>query len=164
MLDDQLRPSPEAVVILRRAGWSPEREVDISEWVERLRSDGNDVFPIAEAILRSFGGLCFRGDRPKRPTRHDFEIDPAYWYGERDRLEDIEEITNSRACPLGITSGAAMLAVLEDGRTITDLDGCILLIARSWREALDNLILGQGEHVLLAEDYDKPVQPRPWRP
>jgi hypothetical protein len=164
MLDDQLEPSPDAEAILRHAGWSQDREVDISEWVERLRTDGNDVFPIAETILRSYGGLIFRGDRPKRPTRHDFEINPASWYGERDRLEGIEEITGSRACPLGETSGAAMLAVLEDGRVISDLDGCVLQIARNWREALDNLVLGRGEHLLLAEDYDKPVEPRPWHP
>src|SRR3989442_2135222 len=153
MLDDQLRPSPDAEVILRRAGWSPDRHVDISQWVERLRSDGTAVFPLAQAILSSFGGLRFRGDRPKRPTRHDFEMDPASWLGERDRLESIEEITGKRACPLGETSGAAMLAVLEDGRVIADLDGFIVQIAKNWREALDNLILGQGEDLLLAEDY-----------
>jgi hypothetical protein len=57
-----------------------------------------------------------------------------------------------------------MLAVLEDGRIVADLDGWILQIARNWREALDHFILGRGEAMLLAEGYDKPVEPRPWRP
>ena len=56
-----------------------------------------------------------------------------------------------------------MLAVLEDGQILADLDGCILQIARNWSEALDHF-LGRGETMLLAEDYDQPVEPRPWRP
>lgn len=164
MADDFLQPSPEAEAVLRRSGWSPEREVDISEWVERLRSDGDDVFPLAEAILRNFGGMRLEHQGFGGVSVHDIDVNPLHWYGERDRLEGIEQITGSRACPLGETFGAAMLAVLEDGRIVTDLDGCIVQIGRSWREALDKLVLGQGEYFLLAEDYDKPVEPRPWRP
>lgn len=164
-MPDELNPSPEAEVILRAAGWSQDREIDTSDWVGKLHDDGNEVFPLAEAILRSYGGLRFVGDRPPRPTRHDFQIDPLLWMGERDRLGDIEAICGSRACPLGETSGAAMLAILEDGRVIADLDGCILQIAETWRGALDNLVLGHGEDLLLAEDYDQPVvPPRPWQP
>jgi hypothetical protein len=165
MLDEEVSPSPDVERTLRAAGWAPDRVVDTSKWVEQLRKDGNEVFPLAEAILQHFGGLRFVDDRPPRPTRHDFQIDPLPWFGEGDRLEDIEAVTGARACPLGETSGAAMLAVLDDGRIIADLDGCILQLATTWREALDNLVLGRAEDVLLAEDYDKPVEPpRPWRP
>ena len=163
-LDESLKPSAEAEVVLRRAGWSPERQVDISQWVEPLRQDGNEVFPVAAGILRSYGGLSFKGPRQKRGTRHDFDVNPVHWYGERDRLVDIESITGRSACPLGETSGAAMLAVLDDGRVVGDFDGCIIQISDSWKGALDNLILGRGEDILLAEDYDKPVEPRPWHP
>lgn len=164
-MPDELIPSPEAQPILRDAGWSQDRAVDTSEWIQRLRADGHQVFPLAEAILGNFGGLRFAGDRPPRPTRHDFQIEPLLWLGERDRLEDIEAVIGARACPLGETSGAAMLAVLEDGRVIADMDGCIVQLAETWRGALDNLVLGRGEDLLLAEDYDQPVDPpRPWRP
>jgi hypothetical protein len=162
-LDEPLKPSPEAEPVLRRAGWSPEREVDISQWTESLRLDGNQVFPIAAEILRSYGGLSFRGSPDKGGPRHEFDVNPVHWYRERDRLEGIESVTGRRACPLGETSEAAMLAVLEDGTVVGDLDGCILQIAENWKGALDNLILGRGEDILLAEDYE-PVEPRPWRP
>ena len=164
-MPDDVSPSPEVEAVLREVGWSKDRDIDTSEWVGKLSDDGNEVFPLAEAILRKFGGVRFVGDRPPRPTRHDFQIEPLLWLGERDRLDDIETLSGSRACPIGETSGSAMLAVLEDGRIIADLDGCILQLAPTWRGALDNLVLGLGENLLLAEDYDRPViPPRPWRP
>lgn len=160
-----IAPSPEVASILREAGWSPDRQIDTSDWVRRLRDDGHHVFPLAESILQGFGGLRFVGERPPRPTRHDFWIEPVLWLGEADRIKDIEAITGAQACPLGETSGTAMLAVLDDGRVVVDLDGCIVQIAETWCGALDDLVLGRGVNLLLAEDYDKPVDPpQPWCP
>jgi hypothetical protein len=163
-MSDPLSPSPEVEPVLREAGWTQDRDVDISEWVNKLTEHQIKVFPLAATILRRFGSLSFVGSRPPRPTRHDFRVEPLLWLGESDRLADIEAITRSRVCPLGETSGTAMLAVLEDGRVIADLDGCIVQLAETWGGALDNLVLGLGEDLLLAEDYDKPVYPpRPWK-
>jgi hypothetical protein len=164
MLDEQIRPSAEADAVLRKAGWAPDHSVEISDWVARLREDGNEVFPAAEAIMRHFGGIHLDHREAGGPSEHDFDVNPTHWYDERDRVEGIEDITRARVCPLGETSGAAMLAVLDDGRIVADLDGWILQIARTWREALDHFILGRGDLLLLAEDYDKPVEPRPWHP
>ena len=55
-----IAPSPEVETILREAGWSQPSEIDTSEWVRKLRDDGHHVFPLAEAILRKFGGPPFR--------------------------------------------------------------------------------------------------------
>jgi hypothetical protein len=156
-LDNSLQPSAEAEPVLRGAGWSPVRAVDPSEWVETLRRDGNEVFPLAEAIMRNFGDLCFRGPPRQRGTRHDFEINPYSWYHQRDRVVDIEEIVGSRVYPLGETSGAAMLAILEDGRVISEMDGEVHLIGDNWRSALDFLILGRGKSTTMAVDYE-PVE------
>lgn len=60
MLDERLRPSPEAEPILRAAGWTPERQVEVGEWVDALVDDGNTVFPTALEILRSYGGFGLR--------------------------------------------------------------------------------------------------------
>jgi len=160
MLDDQIHPSPEAEAILRAEGWEPETPVEIADWVERLSRDGNTVFPAAEAILRPFGAVRLDHQDAGGPSEHDFDVNPTHWYDERDRVAGVEYITGIRVCPLGETSGAAMLAVLEDGRIVADLDGWILQIANNWRGALDHFILGRGQTVLLAEDYDKPVGPQ----
>jgi hypothetical protein len=154
MPDNPLQPSPEAEAILRQAGWSPDREVDTSEWVETLRDQGNEVFPLAEAIMKKFGGLRLRHREAGGPSRHDFDVNPSHWYDQRDRVGDIEEILGISLCPVGETSGAAMLAVLADGRVIDEFEGEIIQIGENWRAALDNLLLGRGADLKLAEDYE----------
>jgi hypothetical protein len=69
MIDPVLWLSPNAAAVLRRAGWSPERAVDISEWAGTLRREGNDVFPIPEAILRNLGGLRIGDGEPPKGAR-----------------------------------------------------------------------------------------------
>jgi hypothetical protein len=153
MFHESLGPSPEAETILRSAGWSPDRTVDIDEWVVRLRRDGNQVSPVAEAILERFGGLELRHRLDGGASRYDLSLNPATWYGERDRVLDIEEVLKSPACPLGEFSGDAMLAVLGDGRVVSAFGGDMNLVGDTWSSALDLITLGRGEFLPLATDY-----------
>jgi hypothetical protein len=59
-LDEALLPSPEATGILREAGWSAERRIDISRWIADLARQGTAAFPAAEAILSNCGGLVVK--------------------------------------------------------------------------------------------------------
>jgi hypothetical protein len=152
-LDDSVLPSPEAEAVLRQVGWSADRSVDISEWVDTLAHQGNDVFALAKTIMENFGGLHLRHRGFGGPARYDFEINPDSWYDEREHLALIEEVLQSKVCPLGETSGAALLAVLPDGRVIEEMDGTVFLVGNTWREALDNRIFGRGQSVQLADDY-----------
>ena len=153
MVDESLRPSPDAERILHTAGWSPDRTVDIDEWVARLRRDGNHVSPVAEAILKRFGGLELRHRFAGGASRYDLSLNPATWYGERDRVLDIEEVLKSPAFPLGEFSGDALLAVLEDGRIVSAFGGDMNLVGDTWSSALDLITLGRGEFLPLATDY-----------
>lgn len=163
MNDESVRPSPEAEAFLRAGGWSP-NSADMSETVAQLRRDGYEVSPHAEAILSRFDGLSFSGKRRKWRPVHDFEIRPSSWYGEADRFEYIQAITGAPVCPLGDTSGAAMLGVLSDGRVVVELNGHLVSIGNTWREALDSQLFGTGQALLLAEDYEPVVPPTPWPP
>jgi hypothetical protein len=153
MVHESLLPSREAETILRAAGWSPDRAVNIDEWVTRLRQDGNHVSPVAEAILERFGGLELRHRLDGGASRFDLSLNPATWYGERDRVLDIEQVLTSPACPLGEFSGDAMLAVLEDGRVVSAFGGDMNLVGDDWSRALDLITLGRGEFLPLAKDY-----------
>jgi hypothetical protein len=148
-----VQPSRDAEAILRASGWSPDRRVDVREWVDRLRRDGNQVSPVTEAILENFGGLRLEHKLSGGMSRYDLSLNPASWYGERDRVRDIEETLKSPACPLGEFSGDAMLAILEDGRVVSAFDGDIDLVGVDWPTALDLITLGRGEFVRLAMDY-----------
>ncbi len=51
-------PSIEATMSrLESAGWSPNRSIDISPYLAVFAKQGIEVFPAAEACLRSFGNL-----------------------------------------------------------------------------------------------------------
>jgi hypothetical protein len=154
-----LTPSPEAEAVLRAAGWTPDRRVDITGWVEGLSRDGIEVFPHTEAILRNFGRLRLGHKLRGGPSRQDFSVDPTTWLGEDEHIRDIETAIGRRLNPLGETMGAALLGVLDDGAVIAEMDGDVVEIGTSWREALDYLIVRPGPAPKLAEDYE-PVEPR----
>jgi hypothetical protein len=154
MLDEHLRPSQEAEPILRAAGWTPERQVEVGEWVEALVHDGNTVFPTALEILRSYGRLALRSRGSGGSSRSALDMDPSSWFGERDQgVASIECITGTAACPIGEVYGVALLTALEDGRIVADHSGDVALLGPDWRTALDLIILGRGKYVLLARNY-----------
>jgi hypothetical protein len=138
---------------LRAAGWSPVRSVDISAWVDALGAEGTELFPHAEAILRGFGGLSIAGHADRRGSREGFDVNPSHWIGLRDVIRDAEETLQHRIFPLGALSGDAMLAVLDDGRIVSEFQGYVDLLGQDWSSALDRLTLGSGTMVPLAEDY-----------
>ena len=151
---EPLTPSPKAEEVLRAAGWTPERQVDITEWTDALRRDGVEVSPHAEAILRKFGRIRLGHRGRGGPSRQDFSVDPTSWLGEGEHVRDIEAAIGHRLSPLGETMGAAMLGVLDDGAVIAEMDGDVVQIGRSWRDALDYLILRPAATLKLAEDYE----------
>lgn len=154
MSHEALSPSPEAEAILRAAGWSPDEQADVSGWVDMLRSDGNDVSPHAEAILRAFGGIRLKHKGFGGRSHQDFHVDPTSWYHERDRIQDIEKVVGHNVCPLGEAMGAALLAVLDDGSIISEFEGSVVLLGVSWRSALDYLVLNKGTTKWLVKDYE----------
>jgi SUKH-3 immunity protein of toxin-antitoxin system len=126
-LDEALLPSPETTGILREAGWSAERRVDVSGWITDLAREGTTALPAAEAILSNFGGLVVKHTDHQGSSRHSFDLNPSRWYHARDEIRDNEELVGDRLFPLGETEGAGMLAVLEDGGIIWAFVGCISL-------------------------------------
>jgi SUKH-3 immunity protein len=151
-LDRSLNPSPRVEALLRSIGWSPGHVADTARWVQTLSGDGNNVFPIAEAILRRFGGVRLEHKGQGGVSRQDFEVDPTSWYGEREYIAQTEDILGQPVCPLGEVSGGAMLAVVDDGRVIADLAGEVVLLGNDWRSALDHLVLGEGDAVHLSAE------------
>jgi hypothetical protein len=153
--NEELLPSPEAEAILRSSGWSPDQHRDISEWVGTLRREGNEVPPIAEDILRTYGGLRLAHRGFGGASCHDIAVDPSLWYGAREMVADVEDAIGNSVCPLGETFGASMLGILGDGSVISSQDGDVVRIGENWRSALDRLVLGRGEGVQLAKAYER---------
>ncbi|QGQ19900.1 hypothetical protein GC089_12590 [Cellulomonas sp. JZ18] len=62
-----------ARALLRRAGWSPDREIDVAPVVDRLLGLGYPVFPSLEQFLKEFYGLVVRSEDGTKAITFDLE-------------------------------------------------------------------------------------------
>ncbi|HET6948786.1 MAG TPA: SUKH-3 domain-containing protein [Acidimicrobiales bacterium] len=140
------RFTPAVSEALEAAGWSPGRRLpdeQIRAWSDGL--PGFAMFPAAEAALREFGGLAVDQHGPGIDrAREPFELDPLLAWGEEDRFELFADEYGVTLFPLGEAAGSHyFLAVDPGGRTFLVMDD-IQLIAESFDDALESLILGKG--------------------
>jgi len=134
--------------VLESAGWHPGRDIGdrVDEWRRLLAgSDGFEMFPVAEAALREFGGLRVEQSGPgKECARAPFVIDPTLAIGEGDRFSAFELELGARLFPLGEgIGGHAFLAVAEDGRSFLIGDD-LLFVGRSVEEGIAALVEGRS--------------------
>lgn len=64
---------------LENAGWTPEREIDISSWMRELSQQGYQCNSAVAVALRSFGGLCLEPVNREGPNFSNDEplnVDP----------------------------------------------------------------------------------------
>ncbi len=107
--------SPAIAEILERAGWYEGRDVPIP----LSAPDGLTLFPIAEAVLRQFGGLRFGecGAGVDFATS-DVVIDPGLAVHLKSELDEYGRPLGTRLFPLGeVHRGHGYLVIDEQGRT-----------------------------------------------
>jgi hypothetical protein len=136
------RFSPEVEDVLRGAGWTPERRVDVSGWTSLFEDDGLTAHQAALDFLQEFGGLNVRISGPGRETaKEPFEIDPSLCEGEGDRFTVFGEELGRQLFPLGeLDNGRFFLAIDENSE---------IYLVESWAAsfgtmptAIENLVLG----------------------
>ncbi|MBZ4401749.1 SUKH-3 domain-containing protein [Myxococcus sp. AS-1-15] len=105
-------PGEEVMVILRAAGWTPERDVPVDDARTALSRVGITIHPAAERVLRSFSGLTLYS-KDKRQLRFDAEY--ALDQMEADLLPYVRRCFTEAACPVALGNDAIYF-VSEDGR------------------------------------------------
>jgi hypothetical protein len=141
------RFTPTVDEVLRKAGWSPGRRVpddQVDAWC-RMLGDGFTLSDAARAALAEFGGLEVAQSGPGvERAREPFELDPILAVGEEDRFQLYTEAYGLDLFPLGEAAGSHyFLAIDPTGRTYLVMDD-IQLLAESFDEALESLVLGKG--------------------
>ena len=69
---------------LKTAGWSPRRQVDVSEWEKGLAPEGFVMHAPARAFLTEFGGLVVPVSGPGRDyARIGVRLDPMLCLGQK---------------------------------------------------------------------------------
>jgi len=107
---------------LRKAGWSPGRQVDTTQWRDAI--DGIDMHPAAEAFLAEFGGLLVDVHGIGRTAaKEPFELDPELCAGEEGRFREWSEFLGRSLYPLGeLDHGRFFLGIDESGTLYLVID------------------------------------------
>jgi hypothetical protein len=134
-------PTAETRAAVVRAGWSPDRQVSIEQWVAPLSGQGYYFSPMARAILGSLGGLVIRplNDAPEatwasNPVHFDpFEAADGLY----ERYRPLEHRLGHRMSPLASWSAESVIMLLDDGRVVSDSSMSLNLLGSTFPEALD---------------------------
>ncbi|MGV9414400.1 SUKH-3 domain-containing protein [Nocardia sp. NPDC003693] len=134
-------PSPVTAQAVAESGWTPQRRIDIAEWLEELRAEGYYMSPAATGILESFGKLALR---PADTTDALWGADPYFFdpievgAGMYERYAELEEQVGHRMSPLAANaSGTGFLLILDDGRVVADDAQGLWLLGDTFPEAID---------------------------
>src|SRR5690349_1919623 len=111
--------SPRVASVLRKGGWSPERQVEIGWLREQIEHYGFVVHPEAERVLVAFEGLIL-WDVLGSPMRMDGAYAAGYFESEDHPY--LAALFPVPLCPVGELSGMIYL-VAEDGRWVVLHEG-----------------------------------------
>ncbi|MBN9120902.1 MAG: SUKH-3 domain-containing protein [Planctomycetes bacterium] len=148
---------PEVADLFRSAGWLPERRVEIATWEEALRARGIPIFPAAERVIASVGGLTVRG--PARvETRwcpRAITFDPlAGSAGGCEQFERWRELVGQRLYPLADLKPRLCLTVAEDGSLFAGQKDLFYRYGDTFEEAMALHFLGAGTRPLQGQWCD----------
>ncbi|MBB1153083.1 SUKH-3 domain-containing protein [Amycolatopsis dendrobii] len=133
------RPSIE---LLRRAGWTPGRAVDISDDVRALERAGIGIFPGAIEFLREYSGIKVRWNRSSG-FPDDLEVSAAR---SRESLDPrwvaiYAERAGTALVPVGEANrGYLVVLVGEDGRWFGGFDDAFGELGDDFLSSLDGLV------------------------
>lgn len=133
--------SSELVGALRDEGWSPDREVDITYWVEYLELEGYGINPTARFFLESFGGLSIsplNREGPNFKNGEPLTIDPmACGSGHRYMAMEVEGVLGGSFYPVGEWLSYANTFIGDDGRIVSTGMGWVWGLGENLADSLE---------------------------
>lgn len=127
--------------LLRGAGWSPERKVDVAEWIDQFQQAGLPAHEAAIKFLGEFGRLHFWNPGPDTTNPNpSFHFDPAECEGEEDRFLAWSEVVERSLFPVGEVGTFAFLGIDETGELY--LVETFVATYGSMPTAMENLVRG----------------------
>ncbi|MFG2146855.1 SUKH-3 domain-containing protein [Streptomyces sp. NPDC048696] len=149
---------------LSASGWSAQRSVDTSQWVEPLESEGYRVHPLAEEVLATMGGLSIEPINrvgPNFTNDEPFNFDPlAAGSGQREMAMEVEGILGGSYFPLGEWLSYSSVFVESQGRVIATGMGWIWELGSTFEEALELTVCADRPLVCLHSDPGLDPWPR----
>jgi hypothetical protein len=126
---------------LHKAGWSPDRVLDISTWVSELAAQGYRISDVAAAGLASFGGFELGPVNISGPNFSNDEplnVEPILaGSGHRLLAEELEAEVGGNWYPFGEWLSSVSVFVRDDGWVVATGLGWIWELGDSVEEAVE---------------------------
>ncbi|MFE3194301.1 SUKH-3 domain-containing protein [Nocardia sp. NPDC059240] len=137
-------PNPITTQAITAAGWTSSRRIDITDWRDRLESEGYHISRPAASILESFGNLTLQIPNLLGAlwSPDPFFFDPIdVANGMYERYADIEAALGHHMTPLAANAtGTAFLLMLDDARVVSDGPLALHLLGETFPQALDLIV------------------------
>ncbi|MCG3134805.1 MAG: hypothetical protein HMLKMBBP_02187 [Planctomycetes bacterium] len=132
--------SPAVRRILRSAGWTDGRRIDLGPW----QAFPVSPFPAAQAVLTEFGGLHFGSTGPGIDcARSDVDLTPSWPNRRFTGYPDLERSIGQRLYPLGETHRANMELLIDESGRVYELQDDLHFVAPTFADALEIILLGK---------------------
>ncbi|WP_176560085.1 SUKH-3 domain-containing protein [Brevibacillus dissolubilis] len=139
--------SEKTQLLLRKAGWQPDRKIDITDYISVLENEGYTLFPAAIEFLTEFGGLKVTHPHHMVKKSDDFFQTNASVAAEdiwRERVETYEERIGESLVVIGQAYKTHMTMMISPtGRVFAAYDDLLILLGNSPAEALEILCEGK---------------------
>lgn len=126
---------------LTSSGWSPQRRIDPSRWVNDLTREGYRPHPLALEVLATLGGLSIAPVNKVGPNfRNDdpFNFDPiAAGSGQLSLAAEVESVLGGSYFPVGEWLSYSSVFVEAGGRVIASGMGWIWEMGPTFESALE---------------------------
>ncbi|MFI2485881.1 SUKH-3 domain-containing protein [Promicromonospora kroppenstedtii] len=130
------------MVTLTKAGWLPERSIQIDHWTALLGAEGVKVHAAAAAFLAEFGGLTVENGGPGiTRAREPFALDPEECVGEGDRFLDWSQDLGHQIVPVGVLDHGRFFLGLDERSELYVVEGFVSTFG-PMPLAMDRLVLG----------------------
>lgn len=132
--------SPKIERILRSAGWTPGRRIDLRVW---------NAFPVppftaAQSVLTEFGGLHLGSTGPGIDcATSDVDLTPQWPNRQFTDYPDLERSLGQRLYPLGVTHRANMDLLIDESGRVYELQDDLHFVASTFADALEIILLGK---------------------
>ncbi|MCX5613493.1 SUKH-3 domain-containing protein [Streptomyces sp. NBC_00047] len=141
---------------LSSSGWSPQRRVSITHWVDILTREGYRSHPLAQEVLATMGGLCIEPLNPVGPNFSNdepFNFDPiSAGAGQLALATEVESILGGTYFPVGEWLSYSSVFVEAGGRVIAAGMGWIWELGTTFEEALELAVCANRPLVCLHSD------------
>ena len=137
--------SASVLQVLNAAGWTPDRKINISAWVEELGPQGYNLSDVAAQSLRSFGGLelgPINMEGPNFGNDESLNIDPILaGSGHFALAEELSRELGDEWYPFGEWLSSSSVFIGASGHVVATGLGWIWELGTSIEDAIELAVM-----------------------